>query len=243
MKNKLIQIINNSNDRYDLWSNFLSLYKLETICELGVYKGDFAHKILKKCSFIQKYIMIDPWKNLSSWNKPANHTGDTFDIFYKETLEKTNFAKHKRVILKGKTTEVINEIPNDSSDFIYIDGDHTLKGISIDLIKTWSKVKKNGFIAGDDFCPSIWQHNINYEPTLVFPFALYFAEAMNTTIYALPYNQFLITKEEDGFKFINLTDIDYDNDNILDHIKSKISIKSIIIKRFANMYKFKNKYF
>ena len=89
MKNKLIQIINNSNDRYDLWSNFLSLSKLETICELGVYKGDFARKILKKCSFIQKYIMIDPWKNLSNWNKPANHRGDIFDVFYTQLFTAT----------------------------------------------------------------------------------------------------------------------------------------------------------
>jgi hypothetical protein len=243
MKNKLVEIINNSKDRYELWSNFLSSYKTEIICELGVYKGDFAHKILKECSFIKKYIMIDPWKNISNWNKPANHTGNIFDTFYKETLENTDFAKHKRVILKGKTTEVINEITDDSLDFIYIDGDHTLKGISIDLINTWRKIKKNGFIAGDDFCPSIWQHNINYEPTLVFPFALYFAEAMNTTIYALPYNQFLITKQEDGFKYINLTTINYDNDNILDHIKTKISIKSIIIQKVPSMYKFINKYF
>lgn len=243
IENKLINIINSSKDRYDFWSSFLSFYKLGIVCELGVYKGDFAHKILKKCSFIQKYIMIDPWRNLSKWNKPANHKKDTFDIFYKETLEKTNFAKHKRVILKGRTIEVINEIPNNSLDFIYIDGDHTLKGISVDLISVWKKLKQNGFIAGDDFCPSIWQHNINYEPTLVFPFALYFAEAMNTTIYALPYNQFLISKEEDGFRFINLTDINYDSDNILDHLKSKMSIKSIVIKQFPNMYKLINKYF
>lgn len=243
IENRLIDIINNSKDRYDIWSNFLSLYKLETICELGVYKGDFAHKILTKCAFIQKYIMIDPWKNLSNWNKPANHRGDIFDAFYKETLEKTNFAKQKRIILKGTTIEVINEIPNDSLDFIYIDGDHTLKGISVDLISIWKKIKQNGFIAGDDFCPSIWQHNIHYEPTLVFPFALYFAEAMNTTIYALPYNQFLIAKGEEGFRFVNLTDIDYDYDNILDHIKSKISMKSVVIKKFPNMYKFINKYF
>tara|TARA_B110000196_G_scaffold310508_1_gene313364 strand:- start:97 stop:828 length:732 start_codon:yes stop_codon:yes gene_type:complete len=242
MKNKLIEIIDNSDSRYDLWSNFLSSSKLEVICELGVYKGDFAHMILKKCSFIQKYIMIDPWKNLSNWNKPANHKRDTFDVLYKETLEKTNFAEHKRVILKGTTVEVINKIPDASLDFIYIDGDHTLKGISVDLISTWKKIKKNGFLAGDDFCPSIWQHNINYEPTLVFPFALYFAEAMNTTIYALPYNQFLITKAEKGFEFINLTDIDYDHDNILDHIRSKISIRSIVMKRFPNMYKVITKY-
>src|SRR5690606_10200095 len=79
------------------------------------------------------------------------------------------------------------------------------KGFTIDLLNTWNKVKSNGFIAGDDFCPSIWQHSSTYEPTLVFPFALYFAEAMNTKIFALPYNQFLILKEQNGFEFIDLT--------------------------------------
>ena len=236
IKNQLIKIIEKSRSSKDLWSNFLKIYKSESICELCVYRGDFSKAILERCHFIRRYIMIDPWKNLSDWNKPANHKDNTFDVFYKETLERTDFAKDKRVVLKGTTTEIINEIDDNSLDFIYVDGDHTLKGISVDLINAWKKVKQNGFIAGDDFCPSIWQHNINYEPTLVFPFAVYFAEAMNTTIYALPYDQFLITKEEEGFKFINLTTIDYRTDNILEHLKAKITIGSVI---FAFLTKFK----
>ncbi|MEO0338135.1 MAG: riboflavin synthase, partial [Bacteroidota bacterium] len=56
----------------------------------------------------------------------------------KETLDKTNFAKEKRIILRGKTTEVINKIKDNSLDFVYIDGDHTLRGITIDLINIWS---------------------------------------------------------------------------------------------------------
>ena len=43
------------------------------------------------------------------------------------------------------------------------------------------------------------------EPYLVFPFAIYFAEAINTKIYGLPSNEFLIAKEEKGFEFIDLT--------------------------------------
>ncbi|GEM_PF-4156005 len=49
-------------------------------------------------------------------------------------------------------------------------------------------------------------------------------------------NQFLITKEEDGFNFINLTTIDYRTDNILKHLKSKITIGSVI---FTFLTKFK----
>jgi len=236
MKNKLIHIIKNSQERYGLWNEFLSLNATETICEIGVYKGEFAENILKECPSIQKYIMINPWENLSDWNKPANHNNNVFESFYKETLEKTNFAKDKRIILKGTTTNVISQINEDSLDFVYIDGDHTLKGISIDLINTWDKVKKGGFIAGDDFCPSIWQHSINYEPTFVFPFAVYFAEAMNTTIFALPYNQFLISKEQNGFNFINLSDKNYQTLNTLNQFNTKLNFKSLIVTTFPKLY-------
>ena len=56
------------------------------------------------------------------------------------------------------------------------------------------------------FASSIWQHPTNYEPTLVFPFAVYFAEAVGARIYALPHSQFLIEKQEvDKFEFLDLT--------------------------------------
>ena len=145
--------------------------------------------------------------------------------------------KNKRIILKGTTTNVISQINDESLDFVYIDGDHTLKGISIDLINTWDKVKKGGFIAGDDFCPSIWQHSINYEPTFVFPFAVYFAEAMNTTIFALPYNQFLISTEQNGFNFINLSDKNYQSLNALNQFNTKLNFKSLIVTTFPKLYK------
>ncbi len=40
---------------------------------------------------------------------------------------------------------------------------------------------------------------------MVFPLAVFFAEAKDTKIYGLPYNQFVIPKMEQGFEFIDLT--------------------------------------
>tara|TARA_R100001369_G_scaffold91433_1_gene132722 strand:+ start:4164 stop:4880 length:717 start_codon:yes stop_codon:yes gene_type:complete len=204
--NKILENINSFNDRFELWKTFIHETGVSTIAEIGVYKGDFAQEVLESCQGIEKYYMIDPWKNLSDWNKPANMDNNTFEAYYLETIKKTDFAKKKRKVLRGKTTEVINEIENESLDFIYIDGDHTLKGISIDLINAWPKLKPEGFLAGDDFCPSIWQHSKKYEPTMVFPYAVYFAEAVGATIYGLPHDQFLIEKESKEFKFIDLTE-------------------------------------
>ena len=245
MKTQLNQIITDTSDRLELWTNFVNENKCSRVAELGVYKGDFAATLLDACPSIEQYLMIDPWRNLSDWNKPANKDDDTVEAFYKETMEKTDFAKEKINVLRGKTTEVVGEIENDSLDFIYIDGDHTLKGISIDLINIWSKVKSNGFIGGDDFSPTIWQHGPSFEPTMVFPFAVYFAEAMQTKIYGLPFGQFLITKDSTGFEFVDLTEQKYKNTSVLFQINNnpRKTIKGKLVKYFPGIHNIYKKVF
>ena len=209
MQKTINRILKSSNDRIEFCIELINDLKLKNIAEIGVYRGDFAKEVLKKSQSITHYIMVDPWRNLAAWNKPWNKNDDTFNVYYQETLDKTEFAKEKIQVLRGMTTEVIDQIKDESCDLVYVDGDHTLKGITIDLINLWPKVKSNGFILGDDFSPTIWQHNNKYEPTLIFPFAIYFAEAVNTKIYGLPFNQFLISKAQSGFEFIDMTDGDY----------------------------------
>jgi hypothetical protein len=195
-----------SSSRSDFWIKFIKNQGFTKIAEIGVYKGEFAAEILRGCDSISTYHMIDPWRNLVNWNKPANTDDQTFQNFYKKMLGKTDFAKEKRSIMRGTTTEVIHEISDETLDFAYIDGDHTLRGITIDLINVYPKIKNGGWIGGDDFCKSIWQHPPNYEPTLVFPFALYFAESVSARIFGLPYNQFLIEKKPSSYyKFVDLT--------------------------------------
>jgi hypothetical protein len=59
------------------------------IVELGVYRGDFASELLKQCDLIEKYYMLDPWRHLDNWNKPANKDNDIFEQFLSETKAKT----------------------------------------------------------------------------------------------------------------------------------------------------------
>lgn len=195
----------NTQSRFVLWIKIINKFKFKNVLELGVYRGEYAEIILKNCPSIKKYYMIDPWAHLDNWNKPANKDNEVFDQFYQETLKRTDFAKSKRVVLRGKTTEVIDKIPDNSLDFAYVDGDHTLKGITIDLIRVYPKIKTGGWIGGDDFAPSIWQHSPKYEPTLIFPYSIYFAEAVSAQIYALNHNQFILQKAKKmEFSFTDL---------------------------------------
>ncbi|WPL18992.1 hypothetical protein Thiowin_04096 [Thiorhodovibrio winogradskyi] len=196
-----------SSNRLEFWKTFVKQFEIESILEVGVFRGQFAEQMLLAENKIKSYWMVDPWRHLDDWNKPANKENEVFEKFYLETLRRTEFAEGKRIVLRGKTTEVVEQLPDGKIDLAYIDGDHTLRGITIDLVSIYPKVKEGGWIGGDDFSRTIWQHGIEYEPTLVFPFAVYFAEAVGARVYALPYSQFLMQKSTScTFEFIDLTE-------------------------------------
>lgn len=205
------ECISNSQSREQFWIEVIRAAEVRRMAEVGVYRGDFAAEILRHCESLSHYYMIDSWRHLDDWNKPANHGDSVLSEFFQETKAKTDFAAAKRIILRGKTTEVIGQITDGDLDLAYIDADHTLKGIAIDLIRVYPKVRAGGFIGGDDFTRSVWEHKTSFEPTLVFPFAVYFAEAVCATIYALPHSQFCLQKphlqenDRPQFAFVDLT--------------------------------------
>lgn len=187
-----LESLGGSRSRVDLWTHFISACGAQSVAEVGVWRGEFAAELLAACSTIATYYMIDPWRHLDDWNKPANVASQAFEAIHLEAMARTDFASARRRVLRGTTLEVVDAIEDGALDFAYIDGDHTLKGISTDLISLMPKIRAGGFIGGDDFCPSIWQHGSEFEPTLVFPFAVHFALAIRASIFALPFNQFLI---------------------------------------------------
>jgi hypothetical protein len=190
-------------DRLSLWTDFLREQGVASMAEIGVHRGKFAAHVLANVPGISRYVMIDPWRNIPDWNKPLNKHDDAFEAAYNECMAATDFAGSRRQVLRGKTSEVIGRIADGSLDFAYIDGDHTLRGITVDLLAVYPKVREGGWIAGDDFCRSIWQHDARFEPSLVFPLAVHFAEGMGLTIQALPHDQFLIRKQAGRFEFVD----------------------------------------
>jgi len=205
------------------------------MAELGVYRGDFAAEVMRRCEGLAAYYMIDPWRHLNDWNKPANHDDSVLEEYFRETTAKTEFAAAKRVILRGKTCEVIEQIADGELDFAYIDADHTLKGITIDLIRVYPKVRSGGFVGGDDFTRSVWEHHSKFEPTLVFPFAVYFAEAVGARIYALPYSQFCIQKGHgEQFAFVDLTG-HYDDTALRNQFAPEKLLKTTMSEKFPHL--------
>lgn len=196
-------------DRFDLWRRILKGHGVTRMAEVGVWYGEFAATILTDCPGISTYYLIDPWRPLDDWNKPANVAVDQFAEAHRAALAAVAFAGSRTVVLRGTTREVANTIPEASLDAVYIDGDHTLRGITIDLIRMLPKLRPDGLLGGDDFFADPWHHGARYEPTLVSPFAVHFAEAMEVPIVALPHRQFAIRNRPGEFSFTNASGVSH----------------------------------
>ena len=168
---------------------------VQQMAEIGVWRGALSAHLLAACPGIERYTMIDPWRRLPDWRKPLAETPD-FDKVFAKAMAATEFAADRRVVLRGTTTEMIDKLPDGRQDAVYIDGDHTLRGVLVDLIAAYDKLRPGGLLLGDDFSRNPFQHGTRYEPTMVFPAAIHVAEAKGDPIVILPHGQFAIVKSE-----------------------------------------------
>lgn len=119
--------------------------------EIGVWKGDFSRRILAETRPKELHL-IDPWKfqggfpNRWYGGSVAKSQRDMDAIHDELTRE----LGDKAIIHRGTSEEVLRTMPDNYFDWIYIDGDHSYEPVMADLELGWQKVRKGGYIAGDD---------------------------------------------------------------------------------------------
>lgn len=85
---------------------------------------------------------------------------------------------------------------------------------------------------------------MDYEPTMVFPLAIHFAEGIQRRMIILPYNQFAIDLSSKEFELINHSGHVYKETEILPHFRraideavEKAGLKSRLIRSNPGLYK------
>lgn len=111
--------------------------------EIGTGRGESAYHLLSTCPNIKNLITYDPYKAYDDWNGPI-----TKDQQVKSReLAIANLAKFgDRVVMQ----ENIGIIEANTFDFIYIDGNHSLEGVTQDLDDYYDSLKPGGLIAVHD---------------------------------------------------------------------------------------------
>lgn len=117
--------------------------------EIGVQEGVFSRKILENWG--GHLIMVDAWAHIPGYEDVANVSQLEHQRAYELALQvERDFIPRARVI-KAFSVEAANQVENGSLDFVYIDADHSYKGVMEDLKAWFPKVRKGGAIGGHDY--------------------------------------------------------------------------------------------
>jgi len=150
---KTAQLIINSGEKMDRRENFfpelINRLSLKNGVEIGVDTGNFSYNILSK-SNIEILYGIDCWMdNFGSDYRPGffDPIGDNR---MKSAINKLKEFGDRSTLIKGTSLEAANNFEDNSIDFCYIDGDHSLEML-FDVYTWINKVRVGGIMAFDDY--------------------------------------------------------------------------------------------
>ena len=116
--------------------------------EIGVRDGEYSD-ILCKANPNLYLIGIDPYTAYNDYSDIRLKI--TFNNYYETAKKRLEPFKDRYALVTKFSQEAVLSFPDQSLDFVYIDGNHEFYYVAAD-IHFWSKkIKKGGIIAGHDY--------------------------------------------------------------------------------------------
>ncbi len=114
--------------------------------EIGVAQGYFSEAMFKAIPGLKLYC-VDVWK----WYRgnrwvPRNGRSDQYFEITKKRL-----APYNAVIIRKFSMDALQDVPDGSLDFVFIDANHAFDYVMEDLIHWTKKVRVGGIVSGDDY--------------------------------------------------------------------------------------------
>ena len=143
--------------RNDVRRLLLAHMPKHSVCaEIGVWKGAFTDQILTMVEPTRLHL-IDPWQfdgsAANQWfGGRSGHAKAQPDMeqMYRSIIDRfgslPNVAVHR-----ATSSQIAPTLPDDYFDWIYVDGNHSFGYVLADLWDYLPKVKRGGFLAGDDY--------------------------------------------------------------------------------------------
>jgi len=112
--------------------------------EVGVEQGKFAEVL---CRAGLELLCVDPWR---AWPDYRTHLDQAeWDRLMAVACER--LAPYPAKIVRATSVEAAQDVPDDSLDFVYIDGKHDWESVELDIVVWREKVRDGGMICGHDW--------------------------------------------------------------------------------------------
>jgi hypothetical protein len=111
--------------------------------EIGVQRGIFSKLLCESIPGLKLYC-VDPW--VSYRNMPSERGNEK--CF---RIATSDLAPFDTTILRKTSKDALEDVPDGSLDFVYIDGLHDFDNVMFDIIGWGRKVRRGGIVSGHDF--------------------------------------------------------------------------------------------
>jgi hypothetical protein len=121
---------------------------VNNIVEIGSFEGE-STTIFSENFTDSKIFAVDIWTNNYDESESVINSINPKDIEDNFDIISRDFPNIIKIKMSSERFSTI--VADNSIDFVYIDGDHSYKGLSLDINKWRNKVKRGGYIGGHDY--------------------------------------------------------------------------------------------
>lgn len=107
--------------------------------EIGVSAGGFGELLLPHCQLL---FLVDPWCSPARQAVRDEEARFVADVYKNDS---------NVIIARERSDQFIPKLSDNSVDFFYLDGCHRYETVIMDLTTGYQKLKRGGYITGDDF--------------------------------------------------------------------------------------------
>ena len=141
------------------------------VIEVGVFDGDFSERIVA-LNEPRKLHLVDPWFTKDDgtlYDGPtqqfasAQQASSTLENQYQHVVRRfaDEIASGRIEVHRTLSHLAAPLFPDEHFDWIYVDASHFYDDVKVDLEAFWPKLKRGGYIAGDDYDRrGIWEHGV-----------------------------------------------------------------------------------
>lgn len=141
------------------------------VIEVGVFDGDFSERILA-LNEPRKLHLVDPWFTKDDgtlYDGPtqqfasAEQASARLEDQYRHVTSRFSgeIASGRIEVHRTLSHLAAPQFPDEHFDWIYVDASHFYDDVKVDLEAFWPKLKRGGYIAGDDYDRrGIWEHGV-----------------------------------------------------------------------------------
>jgi hypothetical protein len=127
--------------------------------EVGVSRGETSGLLLREFPRLTLY-MVDPWGTYDT-RHPYRKSGDSCAALT-EQQQQDNYEAAERATLHAASRRLLVRLPSHEAahdfasrgttgfDFAFVDGDHTLSAVQLDIRSWWPLVRSGGLLVGHD---------------------------------------------------------------------------------------------